>query len=226
MSERLAVLHEDNHLIAVDKPAGLATMGVRPGEPSLVEQVRSHLRERYAKPGNVYVGVVSRLDARASGAIVFARTSKAARRLTDLFANGGVEKTYWAVVEGRPGPPEGSCVDWILKDEPNQRMKIVSSSAGGAKQARLAYRTLRSLDDAGATLLEVALATGRKHQIRVQLGRRGWPILGDRKYGSRRPFPGIALHARRLAFEHPVRRTPVEIVAPAPTSWDPFAVPT
>ncbi len=224
MSERLAVLHEDNHLLVVDKPAGLATMGVRPGEPSLVEQVRSHLREKYAKPGNVYVGVVSRLDAHASGAIVFARTSKAARRLTDLFADGGVEKTYWAVVEGRPSPPDGSCVDWLVKDEPNQRMKIASSRAGGAKQARLAYRTLHPLDGTGQTLVEVALATGRKHQIRVQLASRGWPILGDRKYGSRRPFPGIALHSRRLAFEHPVRKTPIEIVAPAPASWESFAV--
>ncbi len=184
--------------------------------------MRAQVREAYAKPGNVYLGIVSRLDAPASGAIVFARTSKAARRLTDVFAAGGVEKTYWAVVEGRPLPAEAPCRDWLAKDEPRQRMRVVPSGARGAKEARLAYRTLRDVGGMNATVLEVDLETGRKHQIRLQLASRGWPILGDRKYGSRQSFQGIALHARRLAFEHPVRRTPVEVVAPTPPAWADF----
>jgi 23S rRNA pseudouridine1911/1915/1917 synthase len=168
---------------------------------------------------------MSRLDAAVSGAIVLARTSKAAARLTSQFAGHEVTKIYWALVSGRVDPPSGSCVDWIVKDEQLGRMVVTSAGASAAREARLNYQSLpawRQLADQAprARLLEIELLTGRKHQIRVQLAARGWPILGDRKYGSRQPWPaGVALHARRLAFEHPVRHEPVEIEAPLPSAW-------
>lgn len=219
---QLVVLHEDNHLLVVAKPPGLPTMGVREDDPSLVREAKEYLRQKYDKPGNVYLGIASRLDAVTSGAIVLARTSKAARRLTDAFRTKEVEKTYWAGVGTTPEPAAAECFDHLRKDETQRRMVIAGSDVRDAKEARLAYRTIEIVPELGA-LLEVALETGRKHQIRVQLAHRGWPILGDRKYGSRVPFPeGIALHARRLAFEHPVRKTPIEIEAPLPASWSVF----
>lgn len=212
------MLFEDNHLLAVVKPAGLPTMGVEAGRTSLVTVAKDYLKSKYGKPGNVYLGVVSRLDASSSGVIIFARTSKAAARLTDLFRRGDVEKTYWALVEGRPEPAEGSCIDWLGKDEQQMRMVVCEAHQAGAQEARLRYRTLRRLPR--ATLLEVRLETGRKHQIRVQLAHRGHPVLGDRKYGATADFPhGVALHARQLELEHPVRKTPLRLEAPLPPAW-------
>jgi len=214
----LHVLFEDNHLLAVVKPAGLPTMGVEAGRTSLVTLAKDYLKAKYGKPGNVYLGVVSRLDAAASGVIIFARTSKAAARLTDLFRRGDVEKTYWALVEGRPEPPEASCVDWLMKDEQQMRMVVCGPHQAGAQEARLRYRTLRRLPR--ATLLEVRLETGRKHQIRVQLAHRGHPVLGDRKYGATATFSqGIALHSRQLVLDHPVRKTPLRLEAPLASAW-------
>jgi 23S rRNA pseudouridine1911/1915/1917 synthase len=217
-SPPLTILFEDNHLLAVRKPAGLPTMGVAAGRTSVVTLVKDYLKEKYGKPGNVYLGVVSRLDASASGVLIFARTSKAAARLTDQFRSGDVEKTYWALVEGTPDPAEDSCVDWLRKDERRMKMVVCGKNEAGSQQARLHYRTLRKLS--AATWLEVLLATGRKHQIRVQLAHRGHPILGDRKYGASTSFPhGIALHARRLELEHPVRKTPLQLETPPPAAW-------
>jgi 23S rRNA pseudouridine1911/1915/1917 synthase len=214
----LHVLYEDNHLLAVAKPAGLPTMGVQPQEPSLIALAKDYLKQKYHKPGNVYLGVVSRVDATVTGVVVFARTSKAAARLTEQFRSATVRKVYWALVAGRPEPAEAVCVDWLRKDEPHQRMHVTRPQHPEAKEARLSYRTLQPLRT--AALLEVLLQTGRKHQIRVQLAARGYPILGDRKYGSERPFPdGIALHARELELVHPVRRTPLKIIAPLPDCW-------
>jgi len=219
----IQVLYEDNHLLAVIKPPGLATMGVGESEPSLLGEAKEYVKQRYRKPGNVYLGIMSRLDAVASGVVLFARTSKAAARLTEQFRTRQVEKTYWAIVEGQIAPPSGQCVDWLLKDEARQRMQIVARSTPGAREARLRYRRLRALGD--DSLVEVALETGRKHQIRVQLAGRGFPILGDRKYGSRRSFSqGIALHARRLLIAHPTRGEPVELIAPCPGAWKKYGV--
>ena len=216
----LIVLYEDNHLLAVAKPPGLATMGVNPGEPSLAVLAKEYLRARYDKPGNVYLGIVSRLDAVTSGAVVFARTSKAARRLTEAFGGRDVEKIYWAAVDRALDPAAGRLTDWIRKDEPNQRMTIASRATLDAREAQLRYRTRQTRPQGGA-VLEIALETGRKHQIRAQLAHRGSPILGDRKYGSKATFPvGIALHSRALSFEHPVRRAPITIEAPTPPSWE------
>ena len=214
---RLKVLYEDNHLLAVVKPAGLATMGVA-DRPSLVQQAREYIKHRYHKPGNVYLGVVSRLDAPATGVVVFARTSKAAARLTEQFRTRAVKKTYWAIVEGVVPPEAGTCEDFVVRDDRRCVMEVVGRGARGSQEARLTYRRLKT--QGGLSLLEVELQTGRKHQIRLQLSHRGWPILGDRKYGSRRSFAsGIALHARRLTIVHPVKREVVEFEAPLPKSW-------
>jgi 23S rRNA pseudouridine1911/1915/1917 synthase len=219
----LVVLYEDNHLLAVNKPAGLPTMGVSEDVPSLLKVAKQYIKDRYQKPGNVYLGIVSRLDAPVTGVALIARTSKAARRLAEQFRARAVEKTYWALVEGAVEPSEAECVDWLAQDERHRRMWIVGPTVPGAKQARLFYRRIATLPD--STLLEVALGTGRKHQIRLQLAHRGHPILGDRKYGSRRGWPaGIALHARRLCFVHPVKGDRLELQAPLPEAWRQFGV--
>lgn len=213
----LEVLYEDNHLLVVVKPAGIATMGVAGEETSLLTLAKADIKRRYQKPGNVYLGVVSRLDAPVTGVVLIARTSKAARRLNEQFRQREVAKTYWAVVEGCP-PPSGQWVDWLGADERHRRMHIVGRSHPGAQEARLKYQVLRQLE--GLSLVEVALETGRKHQIRVQAAHHGYPIVGDRKYGSTRPFPdGIALHARQLAVSHPVSGQRLTFEAPLPRSW-------
>jgi 23S rRNA pseudouridine1911/1915/1917 synthase len=220
--ETLEVLFEDNHLLAVWKPAGLPTMGAAAGKPTLVTLAKQYVKQRYAKPGNVYLGVVSRLDAPVTGVVVLARTSKSARRLTEQFRSREVVKVYWALVEGLWEPVEGALTQWIVHDDRAERMRIVGPAAAGAQEARLSYRRLQTMR--GVSLLEVELHTGRKHQIRAQLADRGHPILGDRKYGSHREFRGgIALHARRLAFQHPVRDERIELVAHLPPTWDEFS---
>lgn len=214
----LAILYEDNHLLAINKPAPLATMGAAAGETSLAALAKEYLKRKHAKPGEAYLGVVSRLDAMVTGVVLFARTSKAAARLSEQFRTRDVEKTYWAVVEGTGIPATGECHDWLRKDDAAHRMRTVRADAPDAQEARLRFRRLRALD--GGTLLEISLETGRKHQIRVQLAARGWAVQGDRKYGARTPFePGIALHARRLVVTHPTRREPLTLVAPLPASW-------
>ncbi len=220
---RLQVLFEDNHLLAVVKPALLPTMGVAAGEPSLLDEAKKYIKRKYNKPGNVYLGIVSRLDAPVTGVLLIARTSKAAKRLNEQFRARDVDKTYWAVVEGRLRPESGVCIDWLRKDERHRRVHVASASQKDASEARLSYRTLDAKMQ--QSLLEVKLETGRKHQIRVQLAHCGHPIIGDRKYGSRRPFePGIALHARSIGFMHPVGGEPMELVAPAPKSWRTLSV--
>jgi 23S rRNA pseudouridine1911/1915/1917 synthase len=239
----LDVLYEDNHLLAVNKPAMLPTMGVAEDRPSLLSVAKEYVRQKLGKPGNVYLGIVSRLDAPVTGVVLMARTSKAAARLTELFRERDVEKTYWALVDGRVDPPSGRLVHYLRKDERHRRMHVTDAVASGAQRAELTYRVLAGCKRRGhkeigrqgdeemlvdrlltqprsTTWLEVRLLTGRKHQIRVQLADAGWPIVGDRKYGSVRRFPaGIALHSRRLAFMHPVRKEPVTIVASLPPSW-------
>jgi 23S rRNA pseudouridine1911/1915/1917 synthase len=214
----LEVLYEDNHLLAVNKPAGLPTMGVAAGEPSLLEVAKAYIRQRHHKPGNVYLGTVSRLDAPVTGVTLFARTSKAAARLAAQFRGRDVEKTYWAIVVGCPHPRRAELVDWLVKDERHRRMHVAIAGSPGAQEARLTYELLHEYS--AHSLLQVRLETGRKHQIRLQLASRGHAIVGDRKYGSDDAFAaGIALHARRLAVEHPTLHTPLMITAPLPRSW-------
>jgi 23S rRNA pseudouridine1911/1915/1917 synthase len=199
----------------------LPTMGVSEDRMSLLVEAKEYIRQKYAKPGKVYLGIVSRLDAPVTGVVLMARTSKAAARLTEMFRERDVEKTYWAIVEGRVDPPSGRLVHYLRKDERHRRMHVCGATMSGAQRAELTYRVLRSDEKiATGTHLEIQLLTGRKHQIRVQLADAGWPVVGDRKYGSMRRFPlGIALHSRRVAFEHPVRKTLLAIEAPLPVSW-------
>jgi len=215
----LEVLHEDNHLLVVNKPAGLATQGVAEGTASVITRAKEYLKLKYKKPGNVYLGVVSRLDLTVSGVLVLARTSKAADRLTKQFQSGQVEKIYWALVEQPPQPAAGELSHWLLKNDRERRMEIVAPRSRGAQHARLSYRTLGKQQL--GTLVEVRLHTGRKHQIRLQLATIRCPVLGDRKYGSRRPFldDAIGLHCVRLALMHPTTSKRLEFAVAPPPNW-------
>jgi len=215
------ILYEDNHLLVVDKPAGLATMGVAPEIPSVLSEAKHYIKQKYDKPGNVYLGIVSRLDAPVTGVLVLARTSKAASRLTEQFRSKQVQKAYWALVPPGLAADQATLRDWVRKDERHRRMHITREDVSGAKEAILSYRTLQN--NRRSTLLEVDLQTGRKHQIRLQLSSDGYPILGDRKYGSEVFFSnGIALHAHSLSFQHPVQDQRLEFTAPLPASWESF----
>lgn len=226
MHDTPVILFEDNHCLAVAKPAGLLTQGVPPGIPTLEAQVKAYLKERYQKAGNVYLGIPHRLDRPVSGAIVFARNTKAARRLAEQFRDRQVVKVYWAAVEGEVTPAEGTWEDGLLKLAEEARTERALPDTPGARQAVLRYRCLQPC--AGGTLLELRPETGRMHQIRVQAALRGWPVRGDVLYGAKLPFGPppelprdrvIALHARSLTFLHPIRYEPVTVVAPLPEAW-------
>lgn len=214
------ILYEDNHLLVVEKPAGLATQGVAEGTPSVVTRAKTYLKQKYRKPGNVYLGVVSRLDAFVGGVVVLARTSKAAARLSEQFRAGGVQKIYQALVEQPPEPAAGELSHWLLKNDSARRIDVVPPRTKNAQHARLSYRTLGP--HRRGTLLEIELHTGRKHQIRVQLAAIGCPIVGDRKYGGRQPLAdqAIALHAVRLTLEHPTTKERLTVESPLPKSWN------
>jgi 23S rRNA pseudouridine1911/1915/1917 synthase len=230
----LAVLYEDNHCLAVNKPAPLLTQGVPPGIPTLEGLAKAYLKERYAKRGHVYLGIPHRLDRPVSGVVLFARNTKAARRLAEQFQSRQVRKVYWAVVgpssRGDWLPDEGVWEDWLVKIQDEARSVAAAPDAPGARQAVLSYRVLRRT--AEGALLEIEPQTGRMHQIRVQAASRGWPVLGDVLYGSPQPFgpPAelprdrvIALHARSLTFLHPIRYEPLTVAAPLPPTWGPWA---
>lgn len=218
-----AILYEDNHLLVLAKPVGLPTMGVEADRPSLIAWAKEDIKRRYEKPGNVYLGVVSRLDTPVSGVVVMAKTSKAAARLNEQFRERQVEKIYWGLVEPDFEPAAGQLRDWLVADSRHRHVRTATPDREGAREAVLEFRRLARLPR--AALVEVRLLTGRKHQIRIQLSRHGFPLLGDRKYGSRRTFPaGVALHSRRVALQHPVRDERIEIVAPLPAAWKPFGV--
>jgi 23S rRNA pseudouridine1911/1915/1917 synthase len=219
----LDVLLEDNHCLAVNKPAGLLSQGDETGESSLVDLAREYLRAKYAKPGNVFVGLVHRLDRPTSGVVLLARTSKGADRLAKQFREGTVRKVYLAMVEGVPDSESGEWADWLTKDEVRNVVRVVHEGDPGGRDARLAYRLI---DIQGSTsTLEIVPATGRSHQIRVQLASRGLPIVGDRKYGARSTLiamdgrPRVALHAGEVTFQHPTRAESITVVAPLPGDW-------
>lgn len=215
------VIFEDNHLLVLNKPPLIATMGALPDQPSLVDQAKGYLKKKYNKPGNVYLGVVSRLDAFVSGAIVLARTSKSASRLSDQFRRRTVEKNYYAIVPGGVLSNHGVIENWIYKDDASHRMRCtVSEGFSDAKRGRLAYEVIGRDQKSKLDLLEIDLDTGRKHQIRVQLSHAGVPIVGDRKYGSSHPFAaGIGLHCYRLAFDHPTLQKRMEFRVEPPQNW-------
>ncbi|MCD8265949.1 MAG: RluA family pseudouridine synthase [Prevotellaceae bacterium] len=211
------ILYEDNHIIIVNKRVGDIVQGDKTGDVPLSEAVKAYLKERYAKPGDVFLGVVHRLDRPASGALLFARTSKALSRLNQLFASHGeVRKTYWAIVCNEPPQEEATLTHWLTRTERNNTAHAYDREVKGSRKAVLDYRVIARTDR--YWLLEVLLHTGRHHQIRCQLARIGCPIRGDLKYGAPRGNPdgGISLHARRLTFRHPVSGELVDVVAPLP----------
>lgn len=220
----LSILYQDNHLLVIDKPAGIATMGAE-SQPTVHSLAADYLKSAYHKPGRAFVGVVSRLDSMTTGALVLAKTSKAASRLTPQFADktgGGALKIYLAVISGELDSDQGELIDHLRKDDRAHRMRVVGATMAGAAQARLRYLTLAHRDE--QTIVAVQLLSGRKHQIRVQFSDRGQPVIGDRKYGSMQPFSaGIALHSWRLEITHPTTKQRLGFVADLPKSWQAWA---
>ncbi|HRI27978.1 MAG TPA: RluA family pseudouridine synthase [Chitinophagales bacterium] len=221
----LAILFEDNHLIAVNKPSGILVQGDKTGDLCLADMVKLYLKDKYQKPGNVFAGVSHRIDRPVSGVVVLAKTSKALERLNLLFKERRVQKTYWAVVKNLPNPPQATLVHYLIKNEQTNKTKAFLTEKKQTKRAELSYRLLAASNT--LYLLEVLPLTGRHHQIRAQLAAIGCPIKGDVKYGFDRPNPdaSIHLHARSLSLEHPVQKTPLTITAPIPDEkiWNLFA---
>ena len=212
----LQVIHEDNHLIVVNKRAGDIVQGDKTGDKPLSDVVKEYIKEKYNKPGEVFLGVVHRLDRPTTGIVVFARTSKALSRMNELFSNRATQKTYWAVVKNKPVKSQDKLVHYIKRNEKNNTSKAHLNEVPDSKLASLEYKIIKELTN--YTALEIELHTGRHHQIRAQLAAIGSPIKGDLKYGFDRSNPdgGIHLHARKLCFTHPVSKEAITIIAPTP----------
>lgn len=212
----MEVIYEDNHLIAVNKTCREIVQGDKTGDQPLSEMLKAWLKKKYAKPGNVFIGVAHRLDRPVSGVVLFAKTSKALARLNTMFRDGKVKKTYWAIVKNRPPKDEDEVVNWLVRNENQNKSFAFDNERPGAKKAILHYRLVAASER--YFLLEIDLKTGRHHQIRCQLAHLGCPIRGDLKYGYPRSNRdgGISLHARSASFVHPVSQLPVQIVAPVP----------
>ncbi len=210
----MEIVYEDNHIIIVNKEAGEIVQGDRTGDTPLSDKIKAFIKERDNKPGNVFCGVVHRIDRPVSGLVIFAKTSKALARLNEMLRKGEIHKTYWALVEGHRQVPADTLRHWLQSDGRLNKTRIVRADAPEAKEAELSYTTVAQGDR--YTLLEVDLKTGRKHQIRAQLAGTGTPIKGDLKYGARRSNPGggISLLARRIAFTHPVSKKEICVEAP------------
>lgn len=212
----LDILHVDNHLLVVRKPAGLPTVPDSSGDPSLLDLGKEWLQVEFDKPGNVFLGVVHRLDRPVSGVVCFARTSKAAGRLQPAFAKGCVTKTYWAVTEGKPPGDSGQVDHWLWKDRARNTVRVVAPETPDAKRARTDWKVLEHRG--GRTLLELRPHTGRSHQLRVATSSLGMVLLGDLRYGAERPLEdkSVALHARSLELDHPVGGAPLRFLAAPP----------
>ena len=213
----MQVLYEDNHIIAVNKTCNEIVQGDKTGDTPLSEIVKAYIKDKYNKPGEVFLGVTHRLDRPTSGVVLFARTSKALTRLNDMFkSHEQIKKTYWAIVQGAPKQPEARLENWLTRNEQLNKSFIAKPSAKEAKKAVLSYKTL--VKGEHYSLLEIHLETGRHHQIRCQLAAIGCPVKGDLKYGARRSNPdgGICLHARQIEFIHPVSKENICITAPIP----------
>ena len=220
----MTVVYEDNHILIVSKTASEIVQGDKTGDTPLSELAKLYLKEKYAKLGNVFVGVVHRLDRPVSGLVVFAKTSKALSRLNDMFREGKVEKTYWAIVQQAPEKPEGELVHYLVRNERQNKSYAYDREVPGSKKAVLRYQLIGRSER--YCLLEVHLLTGRHHQIRCQLAKIGCPIKGDLKYGAPRSNPdgSICLHARRICFTHPVSKLLIDVEAPVPDTplWQAF----
>ena len=210
------ILFEDNHLLAINKPAGILVQGDETGDTPLSELARDYLRHKYNKPGNVFVGVVHRLDRPVSGVVLLAKTSKALARMNELFRSHKTRKTYLAITTQKPPSDRDHLIHWLVKDEARNITRAFARENKSGQRAELSYSLLASQQ--AYYLVQVNPVTGRPHQIRVQLASQGCPITGDLKYGAPSPLPdkSICLHAFRLAFEHPVQKTLVTISAPLP----------
>ncbi len=214
--DNLQVLYEDNHIIAINKRVGDIVQGDRTGDTPLSEVVKQYIADKYQKPGAVFLGVVHRLDRPTSGIVVFARTSKALTRLNKLFSERKTQKTYWAIVKHTPSQKEATLVHYLKRNPKQNKSYAYPTEVPNSKKAILEYRVLKKLEQ--YTLLEIALKTGRHHQIRCQLAAIHSPIKGDLKYGFKRSNAdgGIHLHARKLVFVHPVKKEELIIIAPSP----------
>lgn len=212
----MRVVYEDNHIIVVYKESGEIVQGDKTGDTPLSDIVKDYIKEKYQKPGNVFLGVVHRLDRPVSGLVVFARTSKALSRLNEMFRTGDVHKTYWAITKEQPAELEGRLEHWLVRNEKQNKSYAYTREKPGAKKAILEYKVIGRTDN--YNLLEVRLLTGRHHQIRCQLAAMGCPIKGDLKYGARRSNPdgSISLLSRRVQFVHPVSKQLIDIVSPVP----------
>lgn len=216
------IVYEDNHLLVVNKKSGEITQGDRTGDECLAETYKAFIAQRDGKPGQVFLGIPHRLDRPVCGLVILTKTSKALERMCEMFRNGDVHKTYWALCCGKPSNPEGVLEDWIVRNEKQNKSYIVKRPGGNvteAKLARLKYKYLRSTER--YHLLEVELMTGRHHQIRCQLSHIGCPVKGDLKYGAPRSNPdgGICLQSHAVTFQHPVRKTDISLSADVPGSW-------
>lgn len=220
----MKVLYEDNHIIVINKAAGEIVQGDKTGDESLCDTMKRYIKEKYAKPGNVFIGLPHRLDRPVSGIVVFAKTSKALERLNRMFSEGGVKKIYWALTKGVPVPAEAELESWILRNEKMNKSFSYPKEVKGSKRALLHYRLAAASQN--YNLIEVELKTGRHHQIRCQLSSIGCPIKGDLKYGAQRSNPdgSISLHARYIEFTHPVSKEIIAITAPLPDDrlWQSF----
>ena len=220
----MTVVYEDNHIIIVNKTASEIVQADKTGDTPLSETVKQYLKEKYQKPGNVFLGVTHRLDRPVSGLVIFAKTSKALTRLNEMFRAGEVKKTYWAVVKNAPKESEGELVHFLVRNEKQNKSYAYDKEVPNSKKAVLDYCLIGRSEN--YYLLEVDLKTGRHHQIRCQLAKMGCPIKGDLKYGFPRSNPdgSICLHARRVRFIHPVSKEPIDITAPVPSGnlWNGF----
>ena len=212
----MQVLYEDNHIIIVNKASGEIVQGDKTGDVPLSDIVKQYIKETHAKPGAVFLGVVHRLDRPVSGVVVFAKTSKALTRLNNMFRDGEIHKTYWALCSNRPEKIEGELDNWLVRNEKQNKSYVYDKEKPNAKRARLHYQVIGATDR--YTLIEVHLMTGRHHQIRSQLAHIGCPIKGDLKYGAKRSNPdgSISLLARRVEFIHPVSKEKIIVEAPLP----------
>ena len=213
----MEVIYEDNHLIAVNKTCHEIVQGDKTGDAPLSEMLKTYLKDKYAKSGNVFIGVTHRLDRPVTGIVVFAKTSKALERMNEMFRNGTVVKTYWAIVRNYPPEQEGTLTHWLVRNEKTNKSYVYKTEKANAKKAVLHYRVISHSDN--YYLLEINLETGRHHQIRCQLAAIGCPVKGDLKYGAERSNPdgGISLHARSVEFSHPVSKEIIQIIANPPT---------